>query len=302
MALPESTNQLGTLREVAVVHPADIHPTGNGNGVRPAGNGVHRPNKATATTVSLVIPAKNEARNLPWVLERMPDCVDEVLIIDGDSSDVTVAMATYCRPGVRMVRQLKPGKGWALRAGFEAARGSVIVMLDADGSMSPEEIPRFLWFLENGYDFVKGSRFMAGGGSLDITPLRRAGNWALLRLVAAKYHTTLTDLCYGFCAFRRRWLDSLALTSSGFEIETEMTIRAVQAGLRIAEVPSLELPRRSGHSNLHAMRDGVRVLTTILDAQRPAGPAEVAPYEELVIALTTPTIPAPAIADAAGLR
>lgn len=224
-----------------------------------------------AVGVSLVIPARNEARNITWVLEQIPDCVDEVLLVDGSSRDTTVLMAERCLPRTRVITQEGgPGKGNALRTGFRHATGEVVVMMDADGSMSPAEIPRYLHFLDNGFDFVKGSRFIAGGGSLDITALRRAGNFALLTAVRGLYHTTITDLCYGFCAFRRVFLDHLDLQSDGFEIETEMTLRALQAGLRIAEVPSLELPRRSGRSNLRTFRDGARVLNVVLQERKRA--------------------------------
>ncbi|GGK84672.1 glycosyltransferase family 2 protein [Streptomyces flaveus] len=219
-------------------------------------------------TVSLVVPARNEAPNIPWVFEQIPDCVDEVILVDGDSRDATVHMAQHCLPTVRHVEQSGPGKGSALRTGFLAATCDYIVMIDADGSMLPGEIPHFLHFLDNGYDFVKGSRFMAGGGSLDITPIRRLGNQVLLAAVNHLYHTSLTDLCYGFCAFRRSFLEDLDLHSSGFEIETEMIAHALRSGLRITEVPSLELPRRSGRSNLHAISDGRRVLHTLL-SERP---------------------------------
>ncbi len=160
------------------------------------------------------------------------------------------------------------GKGSALRTGFLAATCDIIVMMDADGSMSPQEIRHYLHFLTNGYDFVKGSRFISGGGSLDITPFRGLGNWFLLTVFNTFYDAHLTDLCYGFCAFHRRYLDHLRLSATGFEIEAEMTVRAMQAGLRIAEVPSLELPRRTGASNLHAIRDGIRVLRTVLRHHR----------------------------------
>lgn len=234
----------------------------------PAGNGT--PVATTAVSdprgpaVSLVIPTKNEARNLAWVLGQVPACVDEIVLVDGVSTDATCTMALACRPDIRVVMEKRLGKGAALRTGFEACTGDVVVMLDADGSMSPAEIPHYLHFLTNGYDFVKGSRFVAGGGSLDITRMRRLGNWALLQLVNTLYDANLTDLCYGFCAFHRRYLQHLDLTASGFEIEAQMTVHAVQAGLRIAEVPSLELPRRSGRSNLRAVRDGRRVLNTVL--------------------------------------
>jgi glycosyltransferase involved in cell wall biosynthesis len=218
-------------------------------------------------SVSLVIPAKNEARNLAWVLAQVPACVTEIVLVDGDSGDATRTVVAACRPDVRIVRQGGRGKGDALRAGFATCTGDVLVMMDADGSMSAAEIPHFLHFLANGYDFVKGSRFVGGGGSQDITCFRRAGNWSLLAVVNALYDVHLTDLCYGFCAFHRRYLEHLNLSASGFDIEAQMTVHAVRAGLRIAEVPSLELPRRSGRSNLRAIRDGRLVLRTILRAR-----------------------------------
>jgi glycosyltransferase involved in cell wall biosynthesis len=223
---------------------------------------------AVRPSVSLVIPVRNEARNVGWVLEQITDDVDEIILVDGNSTDVTLITARRCRPDVRVVPQQGTGKGSALRTGFLAATGDIIVMMDADGSMSPQEIRHYLHFLHNGYDFVKGSRFISGGGSLDITPFRGLGNWFLLTVFNTAYDARLTDLCYGFCAFHRRYLDHLQLSATGFEIEAEMTVRAMQAGLRIAEVPSLELPRRSGASNLHAIRDGIRVLRTVLRHHR----------------------------------
>lgn len=226
-------------------------------------------------TVSLVIPVRNEARNIAWVLEQIVDDVHEIILVDGESTDATVITALSYRPDIRVVPQEGLGKGSALRTGFLAATGDVIVMMDADGSMSPHEIRHYVHFLDNGYDFVKGSRFIGGGGSLDITPFRRLGNRFLLGVFNTLYGSELTDLCYGFCAFHRRYLDHLALTATGFEIEAEMTVRAMQGGLRIAEVPSLEMPRRAGKSNLRAVRDGWRVLNTVIAGRRE--PQEPAP-------------------------
>jgi len=220
--------------------------------------------RAVSSTVSLVIPARNEARNLAVVLENLPDCVGEVILVDGRSSDVTTLMAVTCRPDIRIITEPAPGKGHALRAGFEAAGMDVVIAMDADGSMLPSEIPQILYFLDHGYDFVKGSRFIGGGGSLDITRFRRLGNRALLLIANRFFSVQLTDLCYGFFGFRRQYLDHLGLSSTGFEIETELTVRAITSGLRIAEVPSTELPRRSGSSNLNSVRDGIRVLRMLL--------------------------------------
>lgn len=227
-----------------------------------------RPSAAANPTVSLVIPVRNEARNIGWVLEQITYEVTEIIVVDGNSTDVTLVTARRCRPDIRVVPQQGAGKGSALRTGFLAATGDIIVMMDADGSMSPAEIPHYVHFLANGYDFVKGSRFISGGSSLDITWFRRLGNRFLLAVFNALYDGHLTDLCYGFCAFDRRYLDHLDLSATGFEIEAEITVRAMQAGLRITEVPSIELPRRSGKSNLHAIRDGIRVLRTVLRDHR----------------------------------
>ncbi len=215
-------------------------------------------------TVSLVVPAMNESENIPWVFGRIPDSVDEVILIDGYSTDDTIGVALRIRPDTRVVRQLGRGKGCALRAGFTAAKGDYIVMIDADGSMDPAEVGLFVQALEDGYDFVKGSRYLPGGGSDDLTRLRNFGNYALKTSVNMLFLVPFTDLCYGYVAFRRTCLEPLGLTSHGFEIETEMAIHAVKANLKIAEVPSKESLRRSGLSNLSTFRDGKRVLRTLV--------------------------------------
>ena len=104
--------------------------------------------------VSVVIPAKNEAKNLAWVLLRMPPYVSEVVLVDGHSTDDTVAIAMAARPDVRIVEDPGRGKGAALRAGFAAATGDSIVMLDADGSMDPAEMTRYLALLGAGFELV----------------------------------------------------------------------------------------------------------------------------------------------------
>jgi glycosyltransferase involved in cell wall biosynthesis len=216
--------------------------------------------------VSVVIPAKNEARNIGWVLRRLPE-VDEVIIVDGQSTDGTIAVARGVIPGLRLVEESRPGKGAALRAGFAAARGDFVVMLDADGSMDPAEISQYVAALQSGYDLAKGSRFAAGGGSADISRLRRAGNGGLLMLANLLYGARFTDLCYGFMAFRRSCLDDMALAADGFEIETEIVVNSLRAKLRVGEVPSFESPRRYGTSNLNTFRDGQRVLRTMVKAR-----------------------------------
>ena len=218
----------------------------------------------TGATISVVIPTLNEAANLPHVLGRLPAFVDEVVIVDGHSIDDTIAVAREIRPDVRVVLQDSRGKGNALACGFAAAAGDIIVMLDADGSTDPAEIPLFVAALLEGNDFAKGSRFAAGGRSNDITPLRRAGNYLLNLLVNALFGTRYSDLCYGYNAFWKRCLPHMQVTCDGFEVETLINVRVARAGLSVAEVPSVEYARIHGESKLNAVRDGLRVLRTIL--------------------------------------
>jgi glycosyltransferase involved in cell wall biosynthesis len=213
--------------------------------------------------VSVIIPTLNEAENLPHVFPRLPQGLHEVIVVDGRSTDGTIEVARRLRPDARIVTQTGKGKGNALAAGFAAATGDIFVTLDADGSTDPAEIPRFVSALCNGADFVKGSRFAQGGASSDITLTRRLGNWGLNTLVNALYGTSYTDLCYGYNAFWARCLPYMRVDCDGFEVETLINVRIAKGGLVIHEVPSYERDRIHGRSNLHAIRDGSRVLRTI---------------------------------------
>jgi len=212
--------------------------------------------------VSLVIPTLNEEANIGWVLTRVPTWVEEVIVVDGGSEDRTVEVARAIRPDVVVVTELRRGKGLALRRGFEAATREVIVMIDADGSMDPNEIESYVRAVDEGYDLVKGSR--ATGGSTDLTPARQLGNFCLRGLVNLLYASDFTELCYGYMALRRSSVSLMELQADGFEIETEIVVNSLRRGLRIAEVPSHESERLNGRSHLHPVRDGLRVLATIL--------------------------------------
>ncbi len=215
-------------------------------------------------SVTVVIPTKNEAKNLPHVLSRIPLWVSEIILVDGDSTDDTVSVAKRLIPDIVVIGQDRPGKGAALHCGFLAAGGDIIVTLDADGSTDPAEIPAFVGALLAGADFVKGSRFAQGGDTEDMEWYRAIGNWGLVKLVQWTFGGRFTDLCYGYNAF---WRDVIPLICDaeavGFEIETSMNINALRSGLDIAEVPSKERRRIHGTSNLRTIPDGWRVLSTI---------------------------------------
>jgi len=233
-----------------------------------------------APRISIVIPALNEALNLAVVLPRLPD-VHEVILVDGGSVDGTVATARRARPDIVTVLQTRRGKGNALAAGFARVTGDIVVMLDADGSADPAEIARFVRVLTDGADFAKGSRFTEGGGSVDITPIRRVGNHCLNSLFKLGFGVRSTDLCYGYNAFWADLIPVLALPDharpsadqrmqwgDGFEIETLIHCRFAAAGAEIVEVPSVERVRVFGQSNLNAITDGLRVLRTLFTEWR----------------------------------
>jgi glycosyltransferase involved in cell wall biosynthesis len=234
-------------------------------------------NGKSSPSVSVVIPALNEERNLPHVFAKLPAGIAEVILVDGGSLDRTVAVARELRPDVVVVTQTRTGKGNALACGFAACTSDIIVMIDADGSTDPAEIPLFVEKLIAGADFVKGSRFDKGGHSHDITPLRKVGNDGLNLVVNVLFGTRFTDLCYGYNAFWRsvvpmldlpgidepRPADGSKLWGDGFEIETMINIRAAAEGMRVGEVGSIEHERIHGESNLNTFRDGFRVLRTI---------------------------------------
>jgi Glycosyl transferase family 2 len=216
------------------------------------------------TLVSVVVPAMNEEGNIGHVLRRLPPNLHEVILVDGNSHDRTVEAALEAVPDIKVLTQSGRGKGDALRTGFAAVTGNLVVMLDADGSADPAEIPEFVAALEGGADFAKGSRFLPGGGSADLTLTRQLGNGFLSGMANVLHGTHFTDLCYGYNAFWARVLPFISLDVPGFEVETLINLRVAEAGMRITEVPSYEADRISGQSNLNTFRDGWRVLKTIL--------------------------------------
>ncbi len=257
--------------------------------------------------VSVVIPARNEARNLEIILPKLPP-VYEVILVDGNSVDDTIATAQRLMPTIKVVQQTRKGKGNALACGFEAVTGDVVVMFDADCSADPDEIPRFVDALVAGADVAKGTRYALGGGSDDITIVRSLGNRGLNVVCNLLLGARYTDLCYGYNAFWADTLPKIGLLSStlpkpadgsmlwgdGFEIETILTCRWSAADLAISEVPSHEKLRVHGTSNLNAVTDGIRVLKSIMHERRRASEAQararLAPVTTRVVPTAVPAL------------
>jgi glycosyltransferase involved in cell wall biosynthesis/anti-sigma regulatory factor (Ser/Thr protein kinase) len=222
--------------------------------------------------VSIIVPAKNEAANIRAILPYLSNYF-EVIVVVSVGDDESAEAARGALPSAKVVYQTRKGKGNALACGFEEANGDVIVTFDVDGSADPHEIPRFVEALTRGADLAKGSRFCPGGGSQDITQFRALGNYGLNVLASGLTGTRFTDLCYGYNAFWADQLPALCLPDSaaqtpkrgdGFEIEAMIIGRFAIAKGIIIEVPSYEYDRYHGESNLNAIKDGFRVLWTLL--------------------------------------
>jgi glycosyltransferase involved in cell wall biosynthesis len=217
-----------------------------------------------AVKVSIIIPAWNEAENIEHVLKQIPQWVHEVLLVDGCSTDNTVDVARRIRPNIRVISEKPRGKGAALRAGYIAASGDIVIALDADGSTNPGEITAFVGMLLAGADYVKGSRFLQGGGTDDMPLLRVIGNTALLWTTNILFGTKYTDITYGYNATWKKNIHALALEINGWPSEIISNIRASRLGLRVVEVACFEEPRIGGEAKLQTWSAGWAILKAIV--------------------------------------
>lgn len=256
-----ATASVDTARAVRSGGVLQVHPRSLSPGPRPS---EILDLSADHVTVSVVIPTLNEAGNLPYVLNTIPLWVDEVLLVDGRSSDDTERIAKVLWPEVRVVRETRRGKGIALKTGLAAAKGDVLIALDADGSMDGRMIPDFVDAIVAGADYAKGSRFREGAGSSDITRFRRFGDAGICLLIRLLFGARYTDATYGYFAIRSSKLDWLGIDTDGFEVETLIGIRAQRAKLRITEVACFETNRIHGTSRLRALHDGLRIFRLIV--------------------------------------
>jgi glycosyltransferase involved in cell wall biosynthesis len=215
--------------------------------------------------VSLVIPTLNEQDNMRMLMrgiaQVMRDYRYEVLVVDGYSRDNTVKLARAA--GARIIYD-DNGKGSALIKGFNAAKGDIIISMDADLSNRPNELKLLIAGIEAGYDVCMGSRFLTGGGSEDMPAVRKFGNKVFVTLVNLFYGSHYSDLCYGYRSFARGVSKRLNLQEAGFGIETEISIKVQKRHLKVLEVPSYEKLRASGEGKLQSFSDGLIILRAII--------------------------------------
>jgi glycosyltransferase involved in cell wall biosynthesis len=211
--------------------------------------------------VSVVIPTLNEEDNIKRVFETLPKSVDEVVVVDGHSKDRTVQIAKKYGP---LILYDNRGKGSAIRKGVAAAKGDIIIMMDADCSNIPAEIELLIAGIKAGYDICMGSRFIQGGGTEDMPWYRMFGNKFFVLMVNILWGMEYSDLCYGYRSLRKGVMENLNLEENGFGIETEISIKAAKKRLKVLEVPSYEKIRAGGEAKLRTFRGGLSVLGRII--------------------------------------
>lgn len=217
--------------------------------------------------ISIVVPAKNEQDTLSLVLSDIIKVIKnitnldfEIIVVDDHSIDNTFKIAESF--GAKIIKNERTsGKGYALITGFENATGDAIIMLDADYSHGPEDIPVFISLLQRGFGLVVGSRIT--GGSEEYTLVRGFGNIVLTISFWFMTGIFITDALNGFKAFRRELFLKNKYYSKDFEIEIELLINALLEGYKIGEFPCHERVRAGGKMKSHAFRHGVKIFQKI---------------------------------------
>lgn len=213
--------------------------------------------------VSLVIPTRNEAKSLERTIKEIPvGSVDEVIVSDGHSIDDTLEIARSL--GCKAITQEGKGFGLGIRTGLKQATGDIIIVMDADGSQDPKDIPRLVEKVKEGYDIGWGSRYLGRGKTADDTLLRYFGNKVFTLMTRIIHGVKVADILYLFAAFKREVFDSIDLKCPGFEICIEIPARAQKKRFKFGEVPCVERKRLEGKTKVNDLVDGWKILLAIL--------------------------------------
>lgn len=215
--------------------------------------------------ISVIVPVFNEELTVGDVVRGIKNALDamglsyEVLVVDDGSSDGSVNMALSSQAKVLMLKE-HMGKGYALRAGFSKARGNVIITIDSDGSHDPYDIPKILGpILKDEADLIIGSRFL-NNKNIFVNGLNKAGAKILNFIIRTLTGRIISDSQSGYRAFKSSIVKTVSLKSVGYEIESEMLIKAIKKGFRAREVPIKFEQRTYGRSKLDPIKDGLKIL------------------------------------------
>ena len=216
--------------------------------------------------ISVIIPSRNEGDVVVEVVSAARACCDEVIVVDGHSTDGSPERLRAA--GLAVIEDRGLGKGDAIRLGLEAASGDILVTMDADGSHDPAEIRALAAPIASGEaDMVIGCRMRGGSDEFAGTWtmfIRLWGNNFLTQVINTRYRTSLTDTQNGFRALRADTIARLRLTENKHSIELEMVLHALKQGLRVRQVPAHEYARRAGQSSLSVVRQTPTFLWCLL--------------------------------------
>lgn len=213
--------------------------------------------------VSVIIPTLNEAVNIGRVLSEIPkESVDEILVVDGHSTDGTYELVK--KLGYSVIYQEGKGYGAAINTGVKNVAGDIIIIMDADGSANPKDIPRLLDKISEGYDVALASRYMNGGYSYDDTFLHYIGNKVFTLLCNKIHRVGVCDSLYAFMALKKEIFNAIQMRSKDLEYCMEILIKMHKAGFKMAEIPAVERKRTHGRSKVSALYHGLQILWVII--------------------------------------
>jgi dolichol-phosphate mannosyltransferase len=219
-----------------------------------------------AVHVTIVIPARNEEANIAEVIQACKPYGDEILVVDGHSTDRTREIAEAL--GARVLLDGGKGKGEAIRVAADAVRSDIVVFIDADGSHEPKDIPRLVELIDRGEaDHVSASRLMGGSSELHggfDEFFRLMGSSFITACINKRFRVRLSESQNGFRAIRTEVLRKLGLTENITTIEQEMIMKTLRKGYRMGEVPSHEYQRKHGTSSIRLSRVAFRYVYTLI--------------------------------------
>ncbi|MDP8255002.1 MAG: glycosyltransferase family 2 protein [Candidatus Alcyoniella australis] len=215
--------------------------------------------------ISAVVCAHNEQDSIEDVLHKLArlGSLYELIVVDDGSIDSTAQIAEGAGAQVLALRP-NQGKGRAIAAGIKAARGDWVLFIDGDGQDHPRDVPKLIQAATDGADLVNGSKFIGSIERGAISGPNYWGNRLMSGLINLLFGARISDSQSGFRLIRAKFLKALQLRSAQYEIETEILISALKQGLRVVEVPVLRSPRSAGRTDFRRIRNGLRILWTIL--------------------------------------